>query len=218
MKKNLISILMVFVLLMNVTACNRNQGGGSSSSKSSSSTSGTKPNPDATKTVYDVLNGLSKQNYGKIKLNITTETGDMQLKAEYVLTDRNVSYSVEQMNLLPEDGNLNGLSPDTKQTMTGTATVENGKITKIDGDKVTVPAYGELKGSFDFKEGYFSNVRSTDGEFSADVKSTSDFLGTDRALTDMTLEVEYNDSALEKITLVYKTANSTVTTTYEFER
>ena len=37
--------------------------------------------PDTYKTVYEVLNDLSKQNYSKIELNITTLTGDIQLSA-----------------------------------------------------------------------------------------------------------------------------------------
>jgi len=68
-------------------------------------------NPDTDKTVYEVLQNLSKQNYGKIKLNITTLTGDIQLNAEYILTNSNVSYAVEQLNMLPTDGKLDNLSP-----------------------------------------------------------------------------------------------------------
>ena len=174
--------------------------------------------PDTDKTVYEVLNDLSKQNYSKIELNITTLTGDIQLSASYVLTAHKVSYSVEQLNMLPTDGNFSNMSPEYKTTLAGTATVENGKVTKIDGDKVSVPEYAELKGSFDFKESYFRNVKSDDGEFSADIVYASGFLGTDKNIRGLKIEVKYTFSAIEKITMVYQTANSTVTTIYEFEK
>ena len=174
--------------------------------------------PDTDKTVYEVLNDLSKQNYSKIELNITTLMGDIQLSASYVLTAHKVSYSVEQLNMLPTDGNFSNMSPEYKTTLTGTATVENGKITKLDGDKVSISEYSELKGSFYFKENNFRNIKAADGEFSADIVSASEFLGTGKNISSLKIEVKYNSSAIEKITMVYQTANSTVTTVYEFEK
>ena len=174
--------------------------------------------PDTDKTVYEVLNDLSKQNYSKIELNITTLTGDIKLGAEYILTKNKVSYAVEQLNMLPTDGKLDGLSPEYKTTLRGTAVIENGKVTKFDGDKVSIPEYDELTGAFDFKESYFKKVEATDGEFSADVVSASKFLGTSKKVSDLKVEVKYNTAAIEKITLTYKTANSNVTTVYEFEK
>jgi hypothetical protein len=175
-------------------------------------------NPDTDKTVCDVLQGLSKQNYGKIKLNITTLTGDIQLNAEYILTSSDVSYSVEQLNMLPTGGKLDNLSPEYKKILTGTAAIENGKVTKFNGDSVNLPEYDELTGTFDFKETYFKNIKTDDGEFSADVISASKFLGTNKSVSNLKIEVKYNNSALKKIILTYKTANSTVTTVYEFEK
>jgi len=174
--------------------------------------------PDTDKTACEVLQYLSSQSYSKVKLNITTITGDIKLVAEYILTKNKVSYSVEQLNMLPTDGKLDNLSPEYKKTLTGTAVIENGKVTQFNGDKVSIPDYDELTGAFDFKEGYFKNIKTADGEFSADVVSASNFLGTNKNVSDMKIEVKYNTSAIEKITLTYKTVNSTVTTVYEFTK
>ena len=174
--------------------------------------------PDTDKTVCEVLQDLSSQSYSKVKLNITTITGDIKLGAEYILTKSKVSYAVEQLNMLPTDGKLDNLSPEYKKTLTGTAIIENGKVTKFNGDKVNIPEYDELTGAFDFKESYFKNVKTSDGEFSADVISASKFLGTNKKVSDLKVEVKYNTSAIEKITLTYRTANSTVTTVYEFTK
>ncbi len=241
MKKILVSVILILALLVNVSACGKkkNTTGAVSTTRPSTQavqtqapvkttnpvqttvpvvTTQSTQKPDTEKTVYDVLNGLTKQNYGKIKLNITTVTGDIRLNAQYVLTSGDVSYSVEQLNLLPTDGNFANISPEYKTTLKGTALIENGKITKIDGDAVNIPEYDELKGAFDFKESYFADVKISNGEFSADVTSVSKFIGTDKNISGLKIEVEYNDSAFEKITLTYKTANSTVTTVYEFQK
>jgi len=173
--------------------------------------------PENETTVYDTLNKLSKQSYNKIKLNITTLTGDIELKANYTLTANKVDYSIEQLNFLPSDGNLENVSPDYKTTIQGSATIENGKVTKLDDEAVNLPEYDELKGAFDFKESYFKNIQTESGKFTADVVNVSAFIGTDKSISDMKIVVEYNDMTFQKVTITYTTSNSSVTTVYGFE-
>ena len=213
MKKVILSIILMLALLLSLGSCNKKSEGEVSSSDTETQV------PSAQiGTLYDALNELTGKNYGKIQLHITTTTDDMELESEYVLTSSKVTYSVERMNLLPEDGDLSGISPDYKTTLKGGATVENGKITKLDGDAVELPAYDELKGNFDFQENYFKNVKAERGMFSAEVISAKSFLGTDKNLSGVKLTVEYNDSAFERIVITYKTANATVNTEYVFEK
>lgn len=200
MKKMIISTVLVFALLIGFAACSKGD------------------EPGAKKTVYDTLNALSEQSYSKIQLNITSLTGDIELKANYVLTANNVTYSIEQLNLLVPDGDLSDTSSDYKTTIQGTATVENGKVIKLDGETVDLPEYDELKGAFDFKESYFKNVQVENGKFSADVVSATAFLGTNQNLSNVKLIVAYQESGFEKITITYQTANSTVTVEYKFEK
>ena len=74
-----------------------------------------------------------------------------------------------------------------------------------------------MKGAFDFKESSFQNIQSENGRFAADVADVSAFVGVDKTISDMKIVVEYSDTAFQKITISYKTSNSTVMTVYVFE-
>lgn len=217
MKKIIIALILMLALLMSFVACSDGNTNENSNTEGSSQQTTPQP-PYPEKTVYDTLNELSKQNYSKILLNITTLTGDIELGANYVLKATNITYSIEQLNLLPTDGDLSNTSSNYKSTIQGTATVENGKVTKLDNVEVDIPEYDELKGAFEFKDSYFKNIQKENGKFSADVISVAEFLGNNRDISNMKVIVEYNSSAFQKITITYKTTNSTVTTVYEFEK
>ena len=204
MKKIIISIILMLALLMSFVACDKGNTDNEQSLENET-------------TVYDTLNKLSKQSYNKIKLNITTLTGDIELKADYALTASKVEYSIEQLNLLPSDGNLGGVSSNYKTTNQGSATVENGKVTKLDDEAINLPEYDELKGAFDFKESYFKNIQTESGKFTADVVNVSAFIGTDKSISDMKIAAEYSDAAFQKMTITYKTSKSTITFVYVFE-
>lgn len=216
MKRIILSIFLILAILMTFVACDdkgsdQNNGTGSNSEQTTS-------NPEVTKTTYDILNELASKSYSKVKLNISTVTEDIELKASYTLTDSKVTYAVEQLNLLPSDGNIENVSPDYKVTLSGSATVENGKITKADGEAVSIPSYDELKGAFNFTENNFRNVQKENGKITADVISASEFLGIDKAVNDMKITIEYSDAVLQRITITYNKINSSVTTVYEFEK
>jgi len=195
MKRIMLSIVLILTLLMSFISCN-----------------------ESTATIYDTLNELSKQNYSKIQLAITTVTDDIELKANYILTASKVDYSVEQLNLLPSDGNFSGANEEYKTLINGSAAIENGAITDFGGEAVDIPEYDELKGHFDFKENYFKNIKIENGKLSADVESASEFLGTDKAISDAKLIVEFDESAIKSITITYKTTTSVVTSVYLFEK
>ena len=122
------------------------------------------------------------------------------------------------MNLLPPDGDLTNVSPNYKTTFSGSATIKNGKVDKVDGEAVTLPSYDELKGAFNFKESNFKNVKTEKGKLIADVSSVSGFMGVSQNLSNMRIVVTYNDIALQKLEITYNTTNSTVTTVYEFTK
>lgn len=221
MKKRIISIIAIFVLLSCFVACDQN-GDQQDTETSSNAEQTTQPQEtesgdEQNRSVYDILGAFAKQSYGKVTLDITTLTGDFTLSANYSLTANEVTYSVERLNMLPTDGNFENVSSDYKQTLSGTATIENGEVTTLDGESVTLPSYDELEGNFDFKESNFKNVAVSEGRFSAEVVSASAFMGTDKSLHNMKIIVEYNDVMLQKITITYNTSNSNVTSVYVFE-
>ena len=167
--------------------------------------------------MYNQLDELSALNYKKIKLNITSTTGNANLSANYILTENTISYSIEQLNKLSTDKDLNGLSPEYKTTLVGTAKVVNGEITEFDGDSVSLPAYSEIAGNFNFTSTNFKNTVIEENSLRASVISPSEFYGSDVTVENMKVEVVYNSTTLIKITITYKTEHSSVVATYEFE-
>ena len=209
MKKSIIALILSFALLTCMTAC-------SGSKKDPEPTPGGDNTPNVTETVYDKLDKFADLKYQQIKLAVVTVTGGIQLSANYTLTENNVTYSVEQLNMLPSNGDLTGVSPEYKTTYTGYAKIVDGKVTELDGEGVTLPSYDELKGNFSFAESNFKNVTTQGNSFSADVVSPSNFYGSTVNVQNMKVIVEYTETAFSKMVITYQTANSTVTTTYEF--
>lgn len=234
MKKLLISVILILTLLGCTVACNTPHPDTEDDPVSSGGAGESSPFPESNVTtdetsepgeseeplgsVYELLSKLSAQSYSKVNLDITTVTGDITLNAGYILTEKNITYSIERLNMLPTDGTLDNALPDYKKTITGTAVVENGVITSFDGEAVTLPTYDELKGAFHFSESNFQNVIEGEGTFAAHVVSPLDLLGTERELSDMEIYVEYDSTSLRKVTISYKTAGSVVTVRYDFEK
>lgn len=223
MKKILLSIVLLLAVIVSVVSCNKPKPTPPAETTPAETTpdsqqttgGGTVETP---KTVWETLQELSQQQYSKVKLNIKTVTGDIELNANYTLTNSNVTYSVEQLNFLPPDGDLTNVSPDHKVTLSGTAIIQNGKVDKVNGESVLLPSYDELKGAFNFKESNFKNVKTEKGKLIADVSSVSGFMGASQSLSNMKIVVTYSDTVLQKLEITYNTTNSTVTTVYEFTK
>lgn len=206
MKKIIISFVLFFASLTCITACS-----GLKDLKPTSS-----GNSAVEQTVYEQLDALTDMNYTKVKVDVVTITESIQLSANYVLTQDNVQYSIEQLNKLPSNGDVTGISPGYKSTITGSASVDNGEII-LDGVNVTLPTYEELKGNFNFDESNLKNVIIENNTLKADVVSSSAFYGSEVHVENMKITVAYTQTALSKIIITYQTAYSSVTNTYEFE-
>ena len=202
MKKILISVVLLLALLMCITACGGQKppvGGGG--------------NPPS---VYEALDALAGQSYAKVTAEIVTQTEGVQLAAKYVLTQSNVQYSIEQLNLLPENGDVTNLVSSYKSKIEGSAAINNGEIV-LDGASVSLPSYDVLKGAFKFSESNFANVEVENDFFEADVVSPSAFYDATANVQNMKVSVEYTQTALAKIVVAYQAASTAVTATYTFE-
>ena len=212
MKKRIISIVLMIAIMLTFSACG---DGANVNDDWDDDEAETTPTPETL--LYRSLNALANESYSKIKLNITTVAGDIELGAEYELTRDKVSYSVDRLNPLPDNGFVDGSSDEYKTKLTGTADIEDGKVVRINGEEVNIPEYDELKGKFTFRKAFFENVISEDGSFSADVISPSGFFDFPMYAENMKVKVEYTDSGFISIKITYRTYNSSVTTVYEFE-
>ena len=213
MKKIIILLITVAMLLMCMTACS----GFFDPEPTPTPTPPDDSNPPVTQNVYDLLNDLADQDYSNIKIDITVTTGFAELYSNYVLTQSNVVYSIERLNLLPSDGNITDLPSNYKTTVTGYALIENGQVIELDGNKdVDLPSYDELKGNFNFDESNFKNVVVGTNSLEADVVSPSQFYGADVDMSNLKVKVEYTETSLTKITISYSTTNASVQTVYVF--
>ncbi|MBO5938596.1 MAG: hypothetical protein J6Q82_03755 [Clostridia bacterium] len=218
MKKIAIVLIVLSMLLMCMTACS---GSGDPEPTPTLTPTQTPPpddtNPPITPTIYDLLDSLVDKDYSTIEIDIVTTTGFAELYSNYVLTQSNVVYSIEKLNLLPSDGNITDLPSNYKTTVTGYALIENGQIVELSGDKdVTLPSYDELKGDFNFDETNFKNAVVGTNSFEADVISASKFYGADVDLSNLKVRVEYTETSFTQITISYSTTNATVQTIYAF--
>ena len=167
---------------------------------------------------YDDLNRFSSLRYEKVNLYINLSGNGAVLNSYFELSDDKIVYSVEKLNRFPTDGDITNISPDYKTIYSGTASVANGVIVKMDDNDIILPEYTELSGSFNFKQEYFTNIVNENGKFTADVISASGFLGRDVAVENMKCSVEYNEDSFVKIVLNYLDGGVQVTSVYEFAR
>ena len=196
MRKTLIALLVVLLVVSNLFAC-------------------TNPATESKDTIYDTLNKLAHKEYDKVEVKITTVTNGLRLYSTYITTSDTVEYSIEVLNSL--DGGAETLPEECKSTVCGVAKIEDGRVTEIEGDVVSLPSYDALKGSFNFDKSYFKTMRNKTGEFVADVSSPSSLLGTQvNGVSNMKIVVRYNDNAIESILLTYNTKKSSVITEYIF--
>ena len=154
---------------------------------------------------YAPLNDMLGVSYSEIALTVTDDFGGgLYLKGEYTLSfgggSASVSYRAERFLAVGETG-TGGMGEDDpfsslKTTLTGSAAIENGSVTSVQGDPVEFPALLTGKG-LSFKEEYFENAAITEMVFSADVKDAAGFLGTPIDCSDMSVQASYIDFFLD---------------------
>ena len=197
--KKIIYVLMIFALLITATGCSDDEIKGEN------------------EVICELLDLLTQKEYSVIEISIKTSTDPAQLRSHYKVTQGSVAYSIEQLNLLPSLENVAELSPDQKKTISGTAIIENGEVIELDGNSVTLPSGDELMGKFSFDEKNLQNIVVENGTLTADVILPSAFYGVEVDMTNVKIAVKYSESAIEMITVSYKTEKSAVEAVYKFE-
>ena len=165
-----------------------------------------------------IKNYINKD-YSKIEIDVVTTTTFAELNSSYILTQDNVAYTIEKLNLLPSDGSVTDLPSNYKTKVTGYALIQNGQIVEFDGgNDVTIPSYNELKGNFNFDEDNFKNVIVKNDSFKADVVSPAHFYGANVNISNLKVEVEHDGTQIRQITIFYILSNAIVETQYKFTK
>jgi len=161
---------------------------------------------------YADLNKLSALNYGEIKITVNTSYGGETLTDVYeVNNDGNksvVNYSVERLSEVSLDG-----VGDYKTVKKGSFTAENGKI--VGGEEIDFEA--AAYSGFKFNKAYFTDVKTSNGEFEAAVKSPAEFMGKPNLnCNNMKVTVTYGET-LKSAVITYTSANGAeIEITYTF--
>ena len=212
MKKIVVLLIAVSIFLMSGGACGELFEPLPTSTSLLDNTSSSE-----TKAIFELLDDLTEKDYSNIEINIVITTDFAELHSNYSLTQNNVVYSIERLNLLSSDGNVSDLPSNYKTTVTGYALIENGQVVELDGNKeIALPSYDELKGKFNFDESNFKNVVVGSNALEADVVSPSRFYGAEMDMSNLKVKVEYTETALTQIIMSYSTTNATVQTVYAF--
>ena len=152
---------------------------------------------------FDSLNKMLEVSYSQLQITVTdTFDENTYLKSEYAVTysadTATVNYSVEQFVEISLDSPA---STGVKTTLTGVAVVQYDTVS-VTGDEVDLDFYAIAYPKLTFKKDYFKNIRLTDVYLIADVKSPSDFLGSQIDCSNMTIRTLFSD-AFENIQINY---------------
>lgn len=221
--KQIFALLLTLTLLLCLCAC-----GGGTSQNSPEGTNppaqenppagGTPPTSSAEDTALSEIRALVEIPYASIILDIQETAYGFVLNSKYVIEKESVSYSAERLNLLPEDGNFNALSPNYKTVFTGTGKIENGVITELDGSAIVLPSAEMLQGKFTFNKNCLSEINAQSGHLSASVTAPDVLLGRATRAQNMKIDVIYTESAIQEILLEYDLGDAHILTKYAFQK
>ena len=181
-------------------------------------------NPDGTITYvdmtaadYDEINKLMDKIGENVTVKVVSNNRGAVLSAEYVITADSVSYTVEQLNMLPEDADINKLPESMTTTYSGEAhRNEAGELIDDSGEAVVLPEGEVMAGSINFSEDNIREGKRSPYGFEGEVVSVSKLLGVKMDVESMHVKVDYSEDAIVRIVLTYVKDKATVTVTYEF--
>lgn len=173
---------------------------------------------DATEKLRQINYALL-QDYSGVELQVKTKTDDIILNATYVITESgdttNISYQVDRLTSFGNDGTI---PSGYIEVVTGTATVQGGMITAIDGDELSETIILDVADTtMSFVVSYLKDIKTTSNGLSASVINPKGFLQNDDFNgTDMTVRVVMADAYLSHIIISYNQDGSEIKLNYTF--
>ena len=219
--KKFITILLILSILLLTTSCQLLDFVNSLPSGDNGPTvnpDGTINYVDMTPADYDQLNKLVGKLDNNVAVKVVSNNRGAILNAEYVITDEAVLYTVEQLNMLPEDADINKLPDSMTSIYNGVARLnEGGEIVTESGEVIALPEGEVLTGKFNFNEDNFREGKRSPTGFEGEVISVSSLLGVKINVDSMKVKVDYHETAIARIVLTYVKDGATVTVTYAFD-
>lgn len=209
MKKIFSTITLLLIICITITACGGNDG-----------TDGTPAPVD--NTVYGQLNrAMSATDFDSLTVTVTTTTNGVELNSTYVYTTVDgaikIEYTQEKIGQFEFNSGVYTAPESAIVKVVGSVTVSGGKVIASEGDASIVDLSAASYPHFKFKESYFSDVATTDGEFAATVLSPMAFMGMSDGCSGMKAHVYYNVFRVSTIYLEYKASDgSFVKTSYVY--
>ena len=165
--KKLAILLLIFSMLLLMTSCDiydlitQLAGGGNGPSEDPDDNNYS----EMTDSDYDQLNELFENIGENLTVKVESNNRGVILNAEYVISEDSVRYTVEQLNMLPEDADINKLPESMITEYSGEAHLnENGEIIDEGGEVILLPEGEVMSGNISFDEKNFRDgKRSADG-------------------------------------------------------
>ena len=204
MKKILTAIILILVIALSFTSCD-------------------KIKEEASNPTFDLLNELVKAEFANYSIDVSlTDKNSHTLNESYtVVTDesglKTITYTVERLNKFTLNGSVT--APNSyKSELSGTAVVDGENLIKQDGDDVGID-FAEIKlPSFNFTGDALENAMVVnDDTLMADVTNQEQFLGFTLTNEAVQIMVEFSETAISYVTLTFVTSNGNdATVVYSF--
>lgn len=129
---------------------------------------------------YDMLDGMAKQQYSRVELEVTTKSYST-LKAKFTAVTNGdkttISYSYDKVASIENVDGEYVIPEDYIVTLKGSVEVADGEVISQNGEATSVPIEQISKIGLNFKEAYFDNVQVKNNEFKANVINPKAFTG-----------------------------------------
>lgn len=174
-------------------------------------------------TEYDKLNEMVSQSYQQVTIDVTVKkSGEADGLVHNIVclsindTTKHVAYTLQEYATFDVNGDTITAPDEQIVTKSGTAILDNGKVTTQTGDQVDYDFANVGKLNMNFNKACLSNSVVDGKNFTADVSNVALFLGNDiPGATNVKVSVDVQK--YNSITLSYTANGSDITITYTLD-
>ena len=158
---------------------------------------------------YDQTNERFARPAAKIVLTVSSGEGEECLEGTYTTMftgeKAEVEYTFEELSLFEIENGEYVVPADRKRTVTGKATVEDGKLVVSTGRAPSFDAKLLTLSALCFEETYFENAVITDTTFEADVKIAEALFGLPQTCKNVRIALAFDEEYIQTLRLTFDT-------------